>query len=165
VIEKNAVQRFITQLPELVDFARARGVKITPHHTTNNKFDADWGVQTMGPLFDSCVEWDAERKRWVKTGKGFIELPSTRQNPWVNQLVQQLTIWQPEGMAQKQKTDLVMALWFTHIAFMAQINRKASRQTHYNTPFTTPGAKRRQQVIDLSALRREKQEQAMEGIA
>jgi hypothetical protein len=124
VIEKNALQRFITQLPEIVEYARARGVKITPHFTTSNKFDSDWGVQTMGPLFDSCVEWDAERKRWRPTGKGLIELPSTRQNPWVAQLVQQLTIWQPEGMAQKQKTDLVMALWFTHLAFMAQINRR-----------------------------------------
>jgi hypothetical protein len=48
--------------------------------------------------------------------KRLIDLPSLRQNQWVNDLVQQLTIWQPENMAQKQKTDLVMALWFTHIA-------------------------------------------------
>jgi hypothetical protein len=120
VIEKNAFQRFLTQLPEIVDYARSRGVKITPHHTTSNKFDEDWGVQTMGPLFDSCVQWDDERKRWAPTGKGLIELPSTRQNAWVAAIVQQLTIWQPEGMAQKQKTDLVMALWFTHLAHTAQ---------------------------------------------
>jgi hypothetical protein len=164
VIEKNALQRFITQLPEIVEYARARGVKITPHFTTSNKFDADWGVQTMGPLFDSCVEWDAERKRWRPTGKGLIELPSTRQNPWVAQLVQQLTIWQPEGMAQKQKTDLVMALWFTHLAFMAQINRKKNKQTHYNTPFTTAAARSRRQVISLVELREAKRQQ-MEGMA
>jgi hypothetical protein len=165
VIEKNAFQRFLTQLPDIVDYARARGVKITPHHTTTNKFDADWGVQTMGPLFDSCVQWDDERKRWAKSGKGLIELPSTRQNPWVNQLVQQLTIWQPEGMAQKQKTDLVMALWFTHIAFMAQLNRKKQTRTHMDSPFLTPAGRKRQTVIDLAALRLEKQRMRQEGIA
>jgi hypothetical protein len=156
VIEQNAFQRFLTQLPEIVDYARSRGVKITPHFTTKNKFDADWGIETMGPLFDSCVKWDAEQKRWLPTRTGLIELPSTRQNPWVNQLVQQLTIWQPEGMAQKQKTDLVMALWFTHIAFMAQINRKTNRKTHFTTPFTTPSARGRQTVINLTALREER---------
>lgn len=156
VIEKNAFQRFLTQLPDIVDYARARGVKITPHQTTANKFDADWGVQTMGPLFDSCVEFDIERKLWAKTGKGLIEIPSTRQNAWVNQLVQQLTIWQPEGMTQRSKTDLVMALWFTHIAFMAKLNRKRSIQTHMKSMFSTPGARKRQGVIDLAAARHEK---------
>jgi hypothetical protein len=165
VIEKNAFQRFLTQLPDIVDYARARGVRITPHHTTANKFDEDWGVQTMGPLFDSCVKWDEERKRWVSTGTGLIELPSTRQNPWVNQLVQQLTIWQPQGMAQKQKTDLVMAMWFTHIAFMAQLNRKTNRVTHFSSPFMSPGGRRRQTVVDLRALRAEKQRVMLEGIA
>jgi hypothetical protein len=165
VIEKNAFQRFLTQLPDIVDYARARGVRITPHHTTANKFDADWGVSTMGPLFDSCVRYDDDRKRWAKTGTGLIELPSTRQNPWVNQLVQQLTIWQPEGMAQKQKTDLVMALWFTHIAFMAQINKKRNVRTHMDSPFLTPAGRRRQGVIDLGALRLEKQRLLQEGIA
>lgn len=161
VIEKNAFQRFLTQLPDIVDYARARGVKITPHHTTSNKFDEDWGVQTMGPLFDSCVKYDEDRKRWIKSGEGLVELPSTRQNPWVNQLVQQLTIWQPTGMAQKQKTDLVMALWFTHIAFMAILNRKKHSATHLSSPFMTTAGRKRQGVIDLVALRAEKQAQRL----
>lgn len=153
VIEKNGVQRFIAQLPELVDHARSRGAKIREHHTQDNKFDADWGVSTMGPLFDSCVQWSEDRRRWEPTGHGLIELPSTRQNPWVNQLVQQLTVWQPQGMSQKQKTDLVMALWFTHIAFMDQLNRKRDMPTHMRSPFMTPAARRRQQVINLAELR------------
>jgi hypothetical protein len=160
VIEKNGVQRFIAQLPELVDYARARGSKIREHHTTDNKFDEDWGVSTMGPLFDSCIEWDEERKRWKPTGRGFIELPATRQNPWVNDLVQQLTIWQPHGMAQKQKTDLVMALWFTHIAIMDQLNRRRNTPTHMNSFFTTPSARRRQTVVNLAELRAAKRLEA-----
>lgn len=158
VVEQNAFQRFLTQLPDIVDYARARGVKITPHNTNRNKFDSDWGVQTMGPLFDSCVEFDADRKRWKPSHKGLIDLPATRQNPWVNQLIQQLTIWQPEGMAQKAKTDLVMALWFTHIAFMAKLNRKKNIQTHMKSLFTTASARKRQGVVDLVALRNEKRQ-------
>lgn len=156
VIEENAFQRFLAQLPEIVDFARARGVKIRPHQTQKNKFDPDWGVSTMGPLFDSCVKWNDDRHRWEPTHNGLIELPSTRQNKWVNDLVQQLTIWQPQGMAQKQKTDLVMALWFTHLALTDQIQRKKPQRTHMRTPFTTPAQVRAQGVIDLQALREER---------
>jgi hypothetical protein len=159
VIEENAFQRFLAQLPEINDYARARGVRIRPHQTQKNKFDADWGVQTMGPLFDSCVQWSEERHRWEPTHQGLIELPSTRQNKWVNDLVQQLTIWQPVGMAQKQKTDLVMALWFTHLALTGQIQRKKPHRTHGRTPFTTPGQTRRQGVIDLRAARLERQQE------
>lgn len=159
VIEKNAVQRFIAQLPELVDFARARGCRITEHYTTSNKRDADWGVQTMAPLFDSCVTYDDQLKRYRPTKTGLIELPSTRQNQWVNDLVQQLTIWQPEGMAQKVKTDLVMALWFTHIAFSTILGRKRNKITHLKSAFLTPAARKRQGVINLAELRQEKRMQ------
>ena len=165
VIEKNAVQRFIAQLPELVDYARARGSRIREHQTNTNKFDADWGISTMGPLFDSCVEWDDERRLWKPTRTGLIELPSTRQNQWVNDLVQQLSIWQPEGMAQKQKTDLVMALWFTHLAFMDQLNRKKTAPTHMTNPFLTAASRKRQRVINLLEIRAAQQQQRLEGIA
>jgi hypothetical protein len=162
VIEKNAVQRFITELPEIVDFCRARGCKITPHYTTNNKFDEDWGIQTMAPLFDSCIERDTAHPRgWKKArpAQRLIDLPSTRQNQWVNDLVQQLTIWQPDNMAQHAKTDLVMALWFTHLAHTKIVNRKQGRKTHMDSPFLTPAGKARQKVIDLTALREERRMQ------
>jgi len=165
VIEKNAVQRFITQLPELEQFIRGRGCKITPHYTTANKFDDDWGVQTMAPLFDSCVIEDKQTPNgWRKATSGqLMELPSTRQNQWVNDLIQQLTVWSPSGMAQKTKTDLVMALWFTHLAFSKILQRKQNRETHMRSPFLTPAARGRQQVINLAELRREKQER-MEAV-
>jgi len=161
VIEKNAVQRFIAQLPEIVDFVRSRGCKITEHYTTANKFDADWGVQTMAPLFESCGRPDEKNKfgRWKRTPeKALIELPSPRQNDWVNDLIQQLTIWQPEGMAQKAKTDLVMALWFTHIAISRIIKRGQRKTTHLKSAFTTPAGRKRQTVINLAELRQAKRE-------
>lgn len=165
VIEKNAVQRFIAQLPELVDYARARGSRIREHQTTTNKFDSDWGISTMGPLFDSCVEWDDERRLWKPTRTGLIELPATRQNQWVNDLVQQLSVWQPEGMAQKQKTDLVMALWFTHLAIMDQLNRKRTGPSHMTNPFLTSASRKRQRVINLLEIRQAQQQARLESVA
>lgn len=169
VIERNAFQRFLTQDRELVDFLRSRGCRLTEHYTTANKFDSDWGISTMAPLFDSCVEVHKPSpggyRRVPDESKRLIDLPSTRQNAWVNELVQQLTTWMPEGQAQKQKTDLVMALWFTHIAFMKKLDRKTTKQTHYKSPFMTPGAKSRQKVIDLAAMRRAKQEAELEATA
>jgi hypothetical protein len=161
VIETNAYQRSITLDTDLMNWARSRGVKVTPHYTNSDKFDSDFGVPTMAPLFDSCVTYDEVRKTWVRVTKPelrLIDLPAMRQNKWVNDMVQQLTIWQPQGMAQKQKTDLVMALWFTHIAHQRLMNKSRTRTTHRQTPFMTPSARKRQTVVDLAAMKRERQE-------
>lgn len=161
VVEKNAFQRFFAQLPEIVEFCRRRGTKIHQHYTTANKFDSDWGIGTMAPLFDSCVEPDPHRKgEWRKTptDQRLIELPSTKQNAWVNDLIQQLTTWQPEGMTRGQLSDLVMALWFTHISFDAIIRRRRPRRSHMDSPFLTPAGRKRQQVINLADLRAAKQQ-------
>lgn len=167
VIERNAFQRFLTQDKELVDFLRSRACKLTEHYTTANKFDSDWGIATMAPLFDSCVVLDPKIPSGYRrvTEGALIELPSTRQNRWVNDLVQQLTIWQPEGQAQTAKTDLVMALWFTHIAFMRKLNRQKPKQTHFSSPFSTQAARKQQRVIDLAAIRRARLEARMEESA
>jgi hypothetical protein len=167
VIERNAFQRFLTQDRELLDFLRARGCKLTEHYTTDNKFDSDFGIATMAPLFDSCVVEDKNTPGgWRRVTKGaLVELPSMRQNAWVNQMVQQLTTWMPEGQAQKAKTDLVMALWFTHIAFMRKLQRKQGRKTHMDSPFMTPAGRGKQRVIDLAALRRAKQDRELEASA
>jgi hypothetical protein len=45
-----------------------------------------------------------------------IELPAPVQNAWVAEFINQLVVWQPSGMKQNQKTDLVMAGWFCEIA-------------------------------------------------
>lgn len=80
----------------------------------------------MAPLFDSCGVPDEHNPsgKWKRTpDSALIELPNPRQNTWVNDLVQQLTIWQPSDMKRDDKTDLVMALWFTHISFDRQLQR------------------------------------------
>jgi len=160
VIESNAFQKFLTQDRDLTQFLRAQGCRLTPHTTSENKYDAEFGIQTMGPIFNSCGRPDeklpsGQWRRNIHTA--LIDLPSMRQNPWVSELVQELTSWQPEGMSRRQKTDLVMALWFTHIACQRIMQRKSNNKSHHSySPFLTPSAKGRQLVVDLAALRREK---------
>lgn len=166
VIERNAFQRFLTQDPELTQFLRSRGTRLTEHYTTANKFDADWGVSTMGPLFDTCGVPDANHPsgRWKKTPEtALVSMPSERQNAWMSELVQQLIVWEPSGMTQKTKTDLVMALWFTEIAFHKVLDKKRKKQTHNNSPFTTPGQRKQQGVISLVDARRRKQDELLQA--
>lgn len=169
VIEANAVQRFISQIPQIQDWLRGRGCRITPHQTNKNKRDPDFGVQAMAQLFLSCgyaAENAPAGAIWVKTpDKALIELPTPRQNAWVAELINQLVIWQPSEMTRGQKTDLVMALWFANIAALRVLGKRKRRQTHLDTPFTSPGAKMRQGVISLAALRREKQDRELEANA
>ncbi len=159
VIERNAAQRFITQIPEIQDWLHGRGVKITPHNTNVEKFDSDFGIQAMAQLFLTCGEPPENRPNaiWKKTpDKAMIELPTARQNAWVSALVNQLITWEPTGMTRSEKTDLVMALWFCEIAFKRVINRGKTKVTHEQAPFTTQGRKALRGVVSLRDLREAK---------
>lgn len=167
VIERNAAQRFITQIPQIEQWLRARGVRITPHNTNINKYDADFGIQAMAQLFLTCGEQptDGRDSKWEKTpDNALIELPTPRQNAWVSELINQLVVWEPSGMKQNQKTDLVMALWFTNIAFSRIMDRSGKKRPQYmNNAFTTKGQKSRRKVINLADQREARREER--GIA
>lgn len=157
VIERNAFQRFLTQDPELTRFLRSRGCKLTEHYTTDNKYDSDFGIATMGPLFDSCGHPDPQALNgpWVPTPEtALIELPSARQNSWVAELIQQLTTWEPQGMSQKAKTDLVMAMWFCEIAAKRILDRGQNKLQYRDNPFTNRAAVKARKVINLADVRR-----------
>lgn len=100
-VEKNAYQGSITQDAQIRAFLSARGCLITPHHTDQRKWDSDFGVASMGPLFEG----------WA-SGRNLIRLPSQSQSESVRALVEQLVSWFPET---KGLTDTVMALWFAEI--------------------------------------------------
>lgn len=121
-IERNAFQRFLTQLDALTSYMNARGVIITEHMTTGHtKWDEDWGVSTLIPLFKSCAQESSEglyvarpRTPWVE-GTHLIELPKPKQHPGILALIQQLKVWDV-NIAKHTATDTVMALWFAEIA-------------------------------------------------
>jgi hypothetical protein len=104
VIEKNAFQLFLTQDEGIRTFLASRGVILREHYTGRNKIDADYGVASMAPLFGQL---DGEGKAVVVDP--IIHLPSTSVSEGTKALVEQLITWSP---ATRNKTDLVMALWF-----------------------------------------------------
>lgn len=148
-IEKNAVQQFITQLPEIRDFLTGQGCRLVEHETRQNKWDPDKGVEaTLQPLFLAGVELiegrmvprshGAQVTEPFPDGDGRIDLPSARQCSHVDTLVQQLTTWEPGN--KKQVQDLVMALWFAELGIRAYLRGGIGSQTHFNGGFTTRAA-------------------------
>ena len=141
-IEKNGFQGFLVHDREINDFCAARGTLIRPHFTGSNKHDPILGVSSMTMLFNGWEDKNAT-----------IELPSTHGSEAVKSLVEQLTTWSPEGH-KKQKTDLVMALWFAELACRDRVNA-ASRygQSHQRfNPFLTPWDRSQQQSLNLSQI-------------
>lgn len=134
-IEKNAVQEFIVQLDEIRDFLAVRGVRLSPHNTQRNKWDADLGVEgALVPLFLSCVD-DIDGRLVAKPdGYGKIELPSPRNCPAVAELASQLKSWEPENKRQIQ--DLVMALWFAELGVREYLRGSLGDRTHMPSRYT-----------------------------
>jgi hypothetical protein len=93
-IEKNSFQSFLTNDREINEFASRNGCIIKPHFTGVNKFDEDFGIASMAPMF---ANWSQ--------GNNIIELPSLHGNEAVKALVEQLVTWQP-GMSKKLRPTL-----------------------------------------------------------
>lgn len=136
VIEKNAFQAFLSQDPELHEHLGKLGVRISEHHTGKNKWDVDFGVASLAPVFEN----------------GFIELPATHMVEACKQLVEQLITWAPET---KNKTDLVMALWFADIRArqMIMANSPLKNKTNFLTNrYASARSRSRQVVVNLNDL-------------
>lgn len=147
-IEKNAVQQFITQLPEIRDWLSHRGVRLVEHQTYGNKWDPNLGVEgTLGPLFYGCVENIGGRWVGLPDGKGPIGLPSPRLNPHVGELKEQLKQWEPE--AKKLVQDLVMALWFAELGVRQYLRGGIGDVTHLPSAFTSRAALKSRKVISI----------------
>jgi hypothetical protein len=162
VIERNAFQGFLTQDEDLNQFLRSRGCRLRPHYTTENKYDADFGIASIAQLFLTCGEPPSGNRggSWIKTPeKALMELPNGKQNAWVPELINQLVVWQPKGMKKRQKTDLVMAFWFTEIAIKDVVERGRKQITHFHTAFMSKSARSQQKVISISSLLDEQRRQ------
>ena len=126
-IEKNAFQSMLTQDREVREYLSARGTILREHTTGNNKWDGDFGVASLSMLF---YGW--------QDGRQLIELPSTHANEAAKSLVEQLVTWHP-GAPKTQKTDVVMALWFTELACRDKVQAFThANARHAPNPFLTP---------------------------
>jgi len=137
IIERNAFQAYLTQDPELKEWLGSLGVEIREHTTTGkNKFDSDYGVASMATVFLN----------------GFIELPATHMVEACKALVEQLITWAPET---KNKTDLVMALWFAEIRAREVILGSSPQKNQNNfmqNRFASRRAKQQQLLVNLNDL-------------
>lgn len=156
VIERNAYQRAITQDASLLQFLRSRGCRLTEHFTNENKRDPDFGIPAMAQLFLTCgvPPSNGGDGDWRKTPEtALIELPNPRQNAWVAEYINQMVVWEPSGMKQRQKTDLVMAAWFCEIAAQRIVNRGKDLPTHLPNKHLPAGRRKAQGVINMQEYR------------
>lgn len=155
VVERNAFQRFLTQDEELRMWLASHGCILREHYTTSNKWDEDFGVASIAPLFLSCVDEvinDNGTTYRRRPDGGMIELPSRQFCYPVEQLCEQLVTWQPDA-PKAQKTDLVMALWFCEIAARDYIGVVGdTRRTHATSPLLSRFHASQQTVINLNDL-------------
>jgi hypothetical protein len=137
-IEKNAFQSMLTQDREVREFLAGRGTILREHTTGSNKWDGDFGVASLSMLF---AGW--------KDGVQLVELPSTHGNEGAKALVEQLVTWHPDA-PKTQKTDVVMALWFTELACRDRISALTGfGQRHRSNPYLTPWDRSRQKVVNM----------------
>jgi hypothetical protein len=134
-VEKNAYQASIVQDQEIRTYLSARGCLISGHHTNTNKWDPDFGVASMAPLFEG----------W-RDGNNLIRLPSQTQSESVRALIEQLCSWFPET---KGLTDCVMALWFAEIRARELMVSDFSGWHRSDTEFVSERDQAGQMVVDV----------------
>ncbi|CAL9369737.1 hypothetical protein [Streptomyces sp. enrichment culture] len=134
-VEKNAYQASIVQDQLIRSFLSARGCLISPHHTSSNKWDTDFGVASMATLFEG----------WAG-GHNKIRLPSQTQSEGVRAFIEQLCSWFPET---KGLTDTVMAFWFAEIRCRELMVTDFSGWHTNNSEFTSERDQSGQMVVDI----------------
>jgi hypothetical protein len=139
MVERNAFQGYLTQDENLRMWLANRGVMLREHTTSRNKWDVGFGVAAMAPLFGSADPQGKHRR------DNLIHLPSDR-NEGVRLLIDQLVTWSPET---KNKTDLVMALWFCEIRAREICQYGDYGGKFMRNEFLTRSDQNRQMVVNL----------------
>lgn len=156
-VEKNAMQGMLTQDEELRTALNSRGCRLIEHFTDGSKWDGDYGVAGMAPLF--LANLDAMGQ---PTGKRpLIDLPYNKVTGGqathaVDALVQQLITWEPHSpgapRARPGTTDAVMALWFAEIRCRELMSGRDGAAGHMTNKYLSRAGQARRAVIDLDAL-------------
>ena len=130
-VEVNGLQGQIYQYDhELVHKLTNAGVRVAPHVTHRNKWDAQFGVESMAPMFYNgqvSIPWEdiASRRKF---------------EPLIDQLVQF-----PMGKV----SDLVMALWFADLGCRDLVQR--AHLPAFDSRMKMPARVRRnRKIIDFS---------------
>lgn len=158
VIEQNAFQLFLVYDEEIQRYCRERGVRITPHYTSKNKIDPDFGVASVAPLFGSLKVHDGNHRVGMDhNGDNLIELADQSGSEAFKALIEQLITWEPGKSGAKLRQDGPMALWFAELRARAilGIGSEQKRQNFINNPYLSRSDRRRQVVVPLEDYRKE----------
>jgi hypothetical protein len=144
VIEKNAFQLFLTMDPEITTFLASRGVKITPHYTSNNKSDPDFGVASVAALFGTSRRINEGAGREVHNKDNLIDLPDQSMSQGIKTLIEELMLWVPGKRGTQLRQDGPMALWFFELRArqILGFDRDRPAATHQAIPFMSRGRAR-----------------------
>lgn len=148
VIEQNAFQLFLIYDEDIQGFCRDRGVRITPHYTSRNKQDPDFGVASLAPLFGGLRGVNDDAGRREHDGNNLIQLPDPDGNVAIQSLIEQLTTWQPGKLGKQLKQDGPMALWFFELRAREILGVGKRRQSPFmENKYLTRGDRARRYVV------------------
>lgn len=155
VIEQNAFQLFLVYDEEIREFCQSRGVKITPHYTSRNKQDPDFGVASMAPLFGQLRERVGNVPGQFDHDKtNIIELPDPSMSEGVKSLIEQLTTWEPGKLGKQLKQDGPMALWFGELRARNLLGVNRAKRSHFvDNPYLSRGDRAKRIVVPTEAYR------------
>lgn len=139
MVERNAFQGYLTQDESLRLWLANKGVLLREHTTNRNKWDVGFGVAAMASLFGT-VEANGRHHR-----DNLLHLPSDR-SEGVRMLIDQLITWSPDT---KNKTDLVMALWFCEIRAKEICQLGSYGGNYLKNSFLTRADLNKRQIVNL----------------
>jgi hypothetical protein len=114
-VEKTGLLQFFTQDSAMRQWFNTRGVRFTEHTTGSNKWDAGFGVSSLGSLFGEYDKaWNDPNAEWRTITEPLIELPR-HNTDGIKALVHQLITWTPDQDPNKIPQDVLMALWFFEV--------------------------------------------------
>ena len=147
-VEKTGLLTMFTQDAELRAWLAGHGIVFKPHYTGTNKWDAEFGVASMAPLFGS---WDRTEDGEIKCiVEPIIELPRLDKTA-LRTLVAQLESWSPELDPKRTPCDLVMALWFAEVGAREVLKSGQRGAPHFQrSKWLTPAQRAKQRVINLA---------------
>lgn len=154
VIEQNAFQLFLVHDEEISRYCQNRGVIITPHYTSRNKLDPDFGVASVATLFGSFRR-HVDGGRAVHNGDNLISLPDPDYSSGIKALIEQLMAWQPGKRGKDLRQDGPMALWFFELRARSRVlgdGNKHAPSTHRRNTYATRGDLRRRVVVPLTSM-------------
>lgn len=108
IIETNAAQKFMTQYDTVQNWQRMHGVRIVPQDTYRNKSDSNYGVQTLGGIWE----------------RGLVRLPGKGMGRTAAlKLVDEVTSY-----PHTRTDDCVMQQWFVewHLAELLKFEKRHS---------------------------------------